>query len=135
ELSHFCVASHPLRVFGCARPSPQPQTASSQDSPSMRPGSATPPTDRPTVSVRVSAAAARRVRRGHPWVFASDISRVGREGAPGDTAVVYDHRNRAVGVGLYDPGSPIRVRMLGPPGTRPGAELEAERLDAALALR
>lgn len=101
----------------------------------MRPGSATPPTDRPTVSVRVSAAAARRVRRGHPWVFASDISRVGREGAPGDTAVVYDHRNRAVGVGLYDPGSPIRVRMLGPPGTRPGAELEAERLDAALALR
>ncbi len=34
------------------------------------------------------------------------------EGLPGDLAVVFDHERRFVAVGLYDPDSPIRVKVL-----------------------
>ena len=34
------------------------------------------------------------------------------EGRPGDLAVIFDDRRRFLAVGLYDPTSPIRVRVL-----------------------
>ncbi len=40
------------------------------------------------------------------------MTSVGHEGAPGDLAVVFDDRRRFVAIGLYDPTSPIRVRVL-----------------------
>ncbi len=65
----------------------------------------------PRVPVRVTADAARRVRAGHPWVF--DRSVTHDPGGPsGSLAVVFDPARRFVGVGLYDPASPIRVRVL-----------------------
>ena len=64
------------------------------------------------VSLRVTAAAARRLRSRHPWVYADAVTHVNRDGAPGDIAVLYDPKRRFLGVGLFDPTSPIRVRVL-----------------------
>lgn len=64
------------------------------------------------VSIRVDHSASASIRRGNPWVFASGITRAATDGQPGDTAIVYDHRNKLAGVGFLDPDSPIRVRLL-----------------------
>ena len=64
------------------------------------------------VAVRVTADALRQVRGGHPWVFDRVVTSVGHDGAPGDLAVVFDDRRRFAAIGLYDPTSPIRVRVL-----------------------
>jgi 23S rRNA (cytosine1962-C5)-methyltransferase len=52
------------------------------------------------------------VRRGHPWVFAESVKSQDREGTAGELAVAYDRRDRFLAVGLYDPDSPIRLRVL-----------------------
>lgn len=70
------------------------------------------------LAVRVEPDALRHVRRGHPWVFDGAIASVrgGRHGdgsgEPGDLAVIFDDRRRFVGVGLWDPASPIRIKVL-----------------------
>ena len=90
----------------------------------------------PNVAVRVTGEALRQVRRGHPWIFASSVTSVSRDGAPGDLAVVFDDRRRFAAVGLYDPASPIRVKVLhhGQPATVDEAWWR-ERLAAAVARR
>ncbi len=64
------------------------------------------------MAVRVTDDARRQIRSGHPWVFESSITSSSGEGRPGDLAVVFDAQRRFQGIGLYDPGSPIRVKML-----------------------
>lgn len=64
------------------------------------------------IAVHPTADAVRAVRGGHPWVWDGSIERVGRDGIAGDLAVVFDRSRRFVGIGLYDPASPIRVRVL-----------------------
>ena len=68
------------------------------------------PSDR-RVAVRVTKDAVRQIRGGHPWVFESSITSTSG-GRSGDLAVVFDGDRRFQGIGLYDAGSPIRVRML-----------------------
>lgn len=86
------------------------------------------PSDLPTPSsrrlaVKVTPDALRHIRGGHPWVFESSIRSVGHEGAPGDLAVVFGDRREFVAIGLWDPDSPIRLRILhqGSPNTIDGA--------------
>lgn len=76
------------------------------------------------------------VRRGHPWIFADSIKSQNREGEAGELAVIYDRRDRFLGAGLYDPDSPIRVRVVcaGEPVTI-DREWWMERARAAAALR
>lgn len=64
------------------------------------------------IAVRVTPAAEQAVRRGHPWLFDHAIRQQSRAGAPGDLAVIFDCKRRFLAVGLYDPDSPIRVRIL-----------------------
>ncbi len=70
-----------------------------------------PPSDR-AIAVRVVPAAERAIRQGHPWLFADSIKSVSHEGSAGDTAVIFDRKRRLMAVGLYDPDSPVRVRIL-----------------------
>ena len=70
------------------------------------------PADERPLAVRITPAAERSLRGGHPWLYGEAITRQSQEGAAGDLAVVYDRRNRFLAVGLYDPASPIRVRVL-----------------------
>ncbi|MDH5542779.1 MAG: class I SAM-dependent rRNA methyltransferase [Nitrospinota bacterium] len=71
-----------------------------------------PPPSEKRISIQVTASAQRHVRSGHPWLFENSITKQGREGAPGDLAVIYDRNNKFLAVGLYDPLSLIRVRIL-----------------------
>ena len=63
------------------------------------------------VRVRLRPAAERAVRRGHPWVYAESIREEHRRGEAGDIAVVYDRNDKFLAVGLYDPMSPLRIRV------------------------
>ncbi len=64
------------------------------------------------VAVRVTNDARRQIRGGHPWVFESSITSSTGDGRPGDLAVVFDADRRFQAIGLYDPGSPIKVKVL-----------------------
>ncbi len=65
-----------------------------------------------TITLRVSPEAERQIRFGHPWLYASGITKLDGEERAGAFAVLYDRRNRFLALGLYDPASPIRVRIL-----------------------
>ena len=80
--------------------------------------------------------ALRHIRGGHPWVFESSIRSVSHDGAPGDLAVVFGDRREFVAIGLWDPGSPIRLRILhsGSPSAVDGSFWRA-RLASALGRR
>jgi 23S rRNA (cytosine1962-C5)-methyltransferase len=65
-----------------------------------------------SLAVRVEPFVERALRSGHPWLFESAITSTSRNGLPGDVAVIFDRKNRFLAAGLYDPASPIRVRLL-----------------------
>ena len=71
------------------------------------------------IAVRVTPEAERALRHGHPWLFERAITQQSRDGRPGDLAVIFDRKRQFLAVGLYDPHSSIRVRILqhGDPAT------------------
>ena len=90
----------------------------------------------PLLRLRVRAAAESKIRARHPWLFAESIREQNREGRAGELAVIYDRRDRFLAVGLFDPESPIRVRIL--QADKPKVIDDAwwrERLQQALARR
>jgi 23S rRNA (cytosine1962-C5)-methyltransferase len=90
----------------------------------------------PRLRLRVTAAAEKTVRAGHPWVFADSVREQNREGRAGELAVIFDRADRFLAVGLFDPDSPIRVRILhvGKPAAIDAAWWR-QRLRAAVARR
>ena len=62
--------------------------------------------------LRVTAAAETAIRSPHPWVFAESIRDQNREGQLGELAAIYDRKDRFLAIGLFDPDSPLRVRVL-----------------------
>lgn len=61
---------------------------------------------------RLKPAAENTIRRGHPWIFSDSIVEQNREGAIGELAVIYDRRDQFLAVGLFDPDSSLRIRVL-----------------------
>jgi len=90
----------------------------------------------PQLRLRVTAAAESILRAGHPWLFAESIRDQNRVGELGELAVVFDRNDRFLAVGLFDPESPIRVRILhaGKPQTI-NRDWWAARLEQTLARR
>jgi 23S rRNA (cytosine1962-C5)-methyltransferase len=90
----------------------------------------------PRLRLRVGSTAESIIRGGHPWVYSDSIREQNREGTAGELAVVYDRNDRFLAVGLYDPESPIRIRVLhaGKPVTLDEAWW-LQRLRSALGLR
>lgn len=88
------------------------------------------------IALGVHRGAQRALRQGHPWLYAGAIERQSHEGQPGDLAVIFDHKRRFLAIGLYDPTSPIRVRVLhqGQPAAIDAAWF-AQRIAGALARR
>ena len=64
------------------------------------------------LAVRVTPDALRHVRAGHPWVFGDSITSITDGGECGDLAVVFDSHRRFAAIGLYDPESPVPVKIL-----------------------
>jgi len=62
--------------------------------------------------LRVSPVAESNLRAGHPWLFAGSIRDQNREGRLGELAAIYDRQDQFLAIGLFDPESPIRVRVL-----------------------
>ena len=71
-----------------------------------------PPVGLKRIAMRVTKQAERALGRGHPWLFDQAILNQSHEGNPGDLAVVFDSRGKFLAIGLFDPFSPIRVRIL-----------------------
>ena len=69
-------------------------------------------THEPRLRLRVSAAAESRLRAGHPWLFADSIRQQNRPGQLGELAAVYDRKDKFLALGLFEPESPIRLRVL-----------------------
>lgn len=64
------------------------------------------------IAVRVTADALRHVRHGSPWVYDGSITSAGRDGEPGELAVIFDSDRKFAAIGLWDPTSPIRIKVL-----------------------
>jgi 23S rRNA (cytosine1962-C5)-methyltransferase len=89
------------------------------------------------VTVRLTNSAERWVRKEHPWLYAESIRSLSRDDAEaGDLAVIFDRHRKLLALGLYDPDSPIRIRVLHRGGPRAiDRAFFAERVRAAAALR
>ena len=66
----------------------------------------------PQLRVRLRPAAEAKIRQGHPWVFDESVTDENRRGRLGELAVIYDKQNRFLAIGLFDPESPLRIRIL-----------------------
>jgi len=65
------------------------------------------------LAVKLTTKGERSVRSGHPWIFSESVEKINKEGTAGDIAIIFSHsKNKAIGVGLYDPDSPIVIKML-----------------------
>ena len=64
------------------------------------------------LAVRVTPDALRQIRGGSPWLYDGSIVSVSHEGAAGDLAVVFDDDRKFAAIGLWDPSSPIRMKVL-----------------------
>ncbi len=66
----------------------------------------------PRLRLRITPAAEKALRDGHPWIFSESIREQNRPAQAGELAVIYDRHDRFLAIGLFDPDSPIRVRIL-----------------------
>lgn len=90
------------------------------------------------IAVRVKQKAAPAIRAGHPWLFEDSVKKAPPDAAPGDAAVLYDPDGRKIlAAGLWDPHSPLRVRILQKNPAQPpvGPALFASLAAGAAALR
>lgn len=89
-----------------------------------------------TIKIKISKSLQTKIRKGHPWVHFYQVKNISVKGRPGDYGVIYDPDNQFLALGLYDPLSDIRLRIL---QTGEPAELDAEffraRLNQAAAIR
>lgn len=70
------------------------------------------PNDR-NIAIHLTQPAERAIREGHPWVFDDGIASQSKDGQAGDLAIIFDNRkDKFLAIGLYDPQSPIRIKLL-----------------------
>lgn len=78
----------------------------------------------------------KRIRAGHPWVYANEVAAVRDKLSPGARVEVKDSKGRFVGRGLASPASKILVRLLTwDAGTEVDASLVASRVARAVEAR
>jgi 23S rRNA (cytosine1962-C5)-methyltransferase len=87
---------------------------------------------RPTV--RLAKPLRDRIRAGHPWIYDRALAAIPPDIAPGDVITIADAEGE-VALAIADPGSPIRARILAPPGVRLDAAWARDRAEAAAAPR
>ncbi len=67
---------------------------------------------RRNLAVRVSRVAEEKIKQRHPWIFENSITSVSHAGDSGDFAVIFDQNRKFLALGLWDPSSPIRIRLM-----------------------
>src|SRR5271165_7485534 len=76
-----------------------------------------------------------RILAGHPWVYRDSVLRLTQPAVDGDVVQVKDHRQRLLGVGIYNSKSKINVRVLSPERVEIDQGFFEVRIRAALAVR
>jgi 23S rRNA (cytosine1962-C5)-methyltransferase len=76
-----------------------------------------------------------RIVAGHPWIYASEILRLTQPPADGELVQIKDHRQRMLGVGVFNSKSKIHVRVLSPERIEVNEAFFEDRIRAALAVR
>ncbi len=88
------------------------------------------------IKIKISKSLQGKIRKGFPWIHYYQLNNRKISGKAGDLGVVYDSDNRFLAIGLYDPFSDIRLRIL---QTKDPREIDEtffrERLQQALNLR
>lgn len=89
------------------------------------------------IAIKVSLKAERLIKKGHPWIFEDSIIKLNKQGKPGDLCVLFDQRrNKIFAIGLYDPDSPIRIKIIANSGPQKiDAEFFANKITNAFSLR
>ncbi|WP_299896419.1 class I SAM-dependent rRNA methyltransferase [uncultured Aquimarina sp.] len=65
------------------------------------------------LAIKLKPSAEKMVRKEHPWIFENSIAKQSNKGNAGDLAIIYDNKkNRILAIGLYDPYSPIRIKLI-----------------------
>jgi 23S rRNA (cytosine1962-C5)-methyltransferase len=88
----------------------------------------------PGRSVRLIKPLRDRIRAGHPWIYDRALAALPREVAAGEVITLIDDEGD-VALALADPDSPIRARVVAPPGTALDAAWTRSRAEAAAARR
>ena len=76
-----------------------------------------------------------RIVAGHPWIYAGEILRLSAPAADGELVQVKDHRQRLLGVGIFNSRSKIHVRIIAPDRVETNEAFFEERIRTALAVR
>ena len=65
------------------------------------------------LAIRITPDALRQIRSGHRWIYDKAIvSNSDNSAPPGTLAVIFDANRKFAAIGLWDPQSPIRIRVL-----------------------
>lgn len=71
------------------------------------------------IAVKVSSKAEIIIKKGHPWVFEDSIVKMNKPGKAGDLCILFDQKhNKVFAIGLYDPDSPIRIKIIANKGSQ-----------------
>ena len=88
------------------------------------------------IKIQISKTLQGKIRKGYPWVFNYQIQNRIPDGSRENLGVIYDHNNRFLAMGLWDPYSDLcfRVLNLGEPREINGYFF-LERLQSAIKIR
>jgi len=75
-----------------------------------------------------------RIRAGHPWIYDRALAGLPRDVTAGDVIAIAD-ADGDIALAIADPESPIRARIVAPPGTALDAAWTRSRAEAAAARR
>ena len=89
----------------------------------------------PLRTVRLKKRDARRVERGHPWVFSNEIIDPPKDAEPGEILDVLDFSGRFIGRGYYNPRTLISIRLLTNTRDEINRDFLRGRISSARALR
>jgi 23S rRNA (cytosine1962-C5)-methyltransferase len=64
------------------------------------------------IKILVSRNIEKIILSGHPWVFDKSIISQKGDGPPGTLGIIFNSKNKFLAAGLYDPLSPLRLRIL-----------------------
>lgn len=64
------------------------------------------------IKIKISKTLESKIRKGHPWIFKYQLENSVELNSIGGLAVLYDHKNRFLAIGLWDPDSDLCFRVL-----------------------
>ncbi len=65
------------------------------------------------IAIKVTTRVEKIIRQRHPWIFEKGIVKQNTEGKAGDLAIIFDNKkNKMLAIGLFDPFSPIRIKLI-----------------------